>query len=214
MPTARGGYFVDGERVPSVTTILGKFKDPGGLMYWAWAEGKAGRDFRETRDKAADAGTIAHAMVECDIRGKAWAPDGQPEDVLEKAKRAFGSYLEWKAQTQLKAAETELPLVSKKFRFGGTLDALLVRGKLAMGDWKTSNAVYAEYLMQIAAYAALWEENFPERPIEGGFHLLRFSKEDCDFTHHFFAELDDALGAFLCLRNAYELVEKLKRRVK
>lgn len=214
MPTAKGGYFVDGERVPSVTTVLGKFKDPGGLMYWAWNEGKEGRDFRETRDKAADAGTVAHAMVECDIRGREWTRNGQSDEVVEKAGRAFAAYREWKDQTQLQAAETELPLVSKRHRFGGTLDALFVRGKLAMGDWKTSNSIYPEYLMQIAAYAALWEENFPERPIEGGFHLLRFSKEGCDFSHHFYAELDDAWGGFLCLRNAYDYVEKLKRRVK
>ena len=45
----------DGVRVPSVTTVISRFKEAGALMYWAWNEGKEGRDYRETRDAAADA---------------------------------------------------------------------------------------------------------------------------------------------------------------
>ena len=30
----------DGKRVPGVTTVLGKFKDPGGLIHWAWELGR------------------------------------------------------------------------------------------------------------------------------------------------------------------------------
>lgn len=215
MPTAKGGYFLkDGTRCPSVTTILSKFRDPGALMWWAWNEGREGRDYRETRQAAADAGTLAHAMVECDWRGRPWTRNGEPDEVVAKAERAFGAYREWKNQTQLEIAEGELPLVSETYRFGGTFDALMVRGKLSMGDVKTSGGIYPEYLMQVAAYALLWEENFPDRPIEGGFHILRFSKEECDFAHHFYADLDDALTGFLCLRNAYDLVEKLKKRTR
>jgi len=36
MPTPRKGYYTDaGKRVPGVTTIIGRFKDSGGLIHWA-----------------------------------------------------------------------------------------------------------------------------------------------------------------------------------
>ena len=31
----------EGKRVPGVTTIIGRFKDSGALMYWAFEQGKA-----------------------------------------------------------------------------------------------------------------------------------------------------------------------------
>ena len=36
MPTPRAGYYTSsGERVPGVTTIIGRFKDAGGLIHWS-----------------------------------------------------------------------------------------------------------------------------------------------------------------------------------
>jgi hypothetical protein len=212
MATQKKGYFLKDEtRVPSVTTIISRFKDAGGLIHWAWNLGKEGKDYRDERDRAADAGTMAHEAVEAWIHGQNFSFDG-PAEVTEKAQRAFGAFLEWADQTQLKATHTEIPLVSEKHRFGGTFDALLVRGKRAMGDWKTSNNVYPEYLVQVAAYGKLWEENFPDEPINGGFHLLRFDKNYGDFHAHWWGELDRAWDAFLHLRELYEIDKELKKR--
>ena len=58
----------EGKRLPSVTTIIGRFKDSGGFVHWAWDLGIQGIDYRKVRDAAADAGTIAHHLVEADIR--------------------------------------------------------------------------------------------------------------------------------------------------
>jgi hypothetical protein len=212
MPTAKGGYFLkDGTKVPSVTTILGRFKESGALMYWAWRMGKEGKDFRQERDKAADAGTMAHAAVENWIHGQPITFAGDPE-ICQKARKSFDAFLEWAAQTQLKVTHTEIPLISEQYRFGGTFDALLVRGKRAMGDWKTSGAVYGEYLAQVAAYGILWEENHPEEPIDGGYHLLRFDKEYGDFHAHWWNELEAGKRFFLNLRAAYEDDKELKKR--
>jgi len=201
----------DGSRVPGVTTILGRFKEAGGLIHWAWQLGKDGKDYREERDKAADAGTLAHAAVDAWIHKQEFAFSGQPE-IVAKAQKSFGAFLEWADQTQLKATHTEMPLVSEKHKFGGTFDALLVKGKRAMGDWKTSNGVYLEYLAQIAAYGILWDEHFPDEPIDGGFHLLRFDKEYGDFHAHWWGELEAGKRYFLHLRAAYEDAKELKKR--
>lgn len=205
----------DGTVVPSVTTIIGRFKDSGGLIWWAWNEGMNKRDFRETRDKAADSGTLAHAMVEADIRGKAYmAPVDADPAVLGRARQAFDNYREWRRQTNLEPVESEVRLVSEKYRFAGTLDAMLVSGRLSLGDWKSSNAVYPDYLIQLAAYGLLWAETYPDRPIEGGYHLLRFAKDAPDFAHYHFGDLTDAARSFLLMRELWDLDKTLKARVR
>lgn len=214
MPTQRGGYFLaDGSRVPSVTTVLGARKESGALINWAWKQGKAGLDYRATRDAAADAGTMAHAAVEAWIRNKPFAFEGHPQ-VVENARRSFGAFLEWSEQMRLTVTHTELPLISEKHRFGGTFDAIIVGNNRAMADWKCSNGVYSDYLIQVAAYGILWEENFSDQPITGGFHLVRFDRTYGDFKHHWWGELSRAGEAFLHLLAVYEIDRELKQRAK
>ena len=204
----------NGPFIGSVTTILNRFKNAGPLMYWAWEQGKEGKDFRETRDHAADIGTCAHAMVEANWRNEPFDAVPWASAVIEKALVAYEAYSEWARQTQLQVIEGEMPLVSETYRYGGTLDALMLNGKLALGDWKTSGGVYPEYLLQLAAYRQLWEENFPDRPITGGFHLLRFDKTYGDFEHRYFAELETAWKAFALMLSLYERMKVLEKRVK
>jgi hypothetical protein len=214
MPTAKGGYFLkSGERVPSVTTILSRFKESGGLVHWAWQLGKEGKDYREERDKAADAGTMAHAAVDAYIHQQPYIWDGD-DLVVARAKKSYQAFLEWADQTQLKATHTELPLVSERYRFGGTFDAILIKGRRSCGDWKTSNKLYPENLLQVAAYKILWEENFPDQPIDGGCHILRFDKEHGDFEHRYFGEVADAEQTFLQARELYEAMQRISKRVK
>lgn len=212
------GYKIDGEKVPGVTTIISRFKPSGGLIHWAWELGRDGKDYREVRDAAADAGTLAHDMVEADIYGASFDASAYDPRQVERATGAFQGYLEWKRQTNLEIAEAEVTLLSKQHRFGGTLDAIFVQGQLALGDWKTSNACYPDHIIQLAAYAILWESNFPDRPITGGFHLLRFSKPEhpddpTAFSHHYWSNLDLAKRQFLLYREAYDLDKRLTKLV-
>jgi hypothetical protein len=104
--------------------------------------------------------------------------------------------------------------VSEAYRFGGTPDFVLRMpdGKLAMADLKSSNGIYRDYLMQVAAYGLLWNENKPDDPINGGYHVLRVGKDEPDFEHRYFAQLDDARDLFLLLRRAYDMDAALKKR--
>jgi hypothetical protein len=202
-------------RVPGTTTIIGRFKDSGGLIYWAWKEGSEGRDFRETRDAAADAGTLAHLMVEHDIR-QLPEPDlsGYAPELVEKASSSFLAYLEWKDQTKLRPLLTEIPLISKRWLFGGTLDAVILNDKVALLDWKTSNAIYQDNIIQLGGgYSILWEESYPDKPVTGGYHMLRFSKEEGDFAHHAWQNLDLAKEQFIYFRLAFEIDKLLKKRL-
>lgn len=215
MPTQP--YLIDGKRVPGVTTILSRFKESGGLIHWAWKLGMEGKDYREVRDQAADAGTIAHAMMEAHIKNAPFDASQYDLAMIERAKPAFDAFLEWATNSRFEVTETEVPLVSKAYRFGGTRDAILISGKRAIGDWKTSNSIYPEMLCQLAAYGILDEE--AGNVIEGGFHLLRFSKQEkpddpVQFTHHYWSQLDKAREAFLLMRQLYDLMADLKRFTK
>ena len=44
MARPEGGYKLDGERIPGVTTISGLLKPAGPLMHWAWELGMKGQD--------------------------------------------------------------------------------------------------------------------------------------------------------------------------
>ena len=208
----------DGKRVPGVTTILNRWKDSGGLLHWAWEQGRDGKDFRETRDAAADAGTAAHAMIEADWKGRSFDRQPYKPDTLAKADHAFLAYLEWKQQTGLTIVQGELPLVSERYSFGGTMDAVLVGGNLCLGDVKTSGGIYPDYLLQVAGgYALLWQEHFPEQPL-AGVHILRFSKPKADddpvsFTHAFWsAEIFKVCQEqFIRLREAYDADKRIAK---
>jgi hypothetical protein len=222
MPTPKAGYFLaDGSRVPGTTTIIGRFKDSAGLMHWAFKQGKAGKArLYEEAEKAADIGTLAHAMVEDHIKGNdpyallaGMCPDD--EDMRQKAQSAFKAYLAWESMTKLRVVDQELQLISEKYKYGGTPDAIgLINNELCLLDWKTSNSVYSDYLIQLAAYRNLWEERNPDQPLTGGFHLLRFAKEHADFAHHYYPNLDNAWRAFVLMRELYEIDRELKQRTK
>lgn len=222
MPTPKKGYFLaDGTKVPGTTTVIGRFKDSGGLLHWAFKQGKEGKDrLYDEAEKAADIGSCAHAMVEMRVTGKddaaclALADEMLADPAMRaKAVSAFRSYEAWATNFKVQILEQEIQLVSEQYRFGGTPDAIgMIGNQLVLLDWKTSNSVYADYLIQLAAYRQLWEENNPERPITGGFHLLRFAKEHGDFAHHYFPNLDNAWRQFVLFREAYEIDKELKKR--
>jgi len=223
MARPTGGYRNKaGDKIPGTTSIIGRFKDSGGLLHWAFEQGKAAQrgeieNLYDKRDEAADAGTLAHDMVERYIQQKMpeTALVGASAEIAELARGAFQAYLSWEKMTNLVIVETEVSLVSEEYQFGGTIDAIgEVEDTLVLVDWKTSSGIYPDYLIQLAAYKRLYEENNPNRPIKGGFHLCRFAKEHGDFSHHFFPRLDEAWEQFKLFRRAYDIDKQLKKRAR
>lgn len=218
MPTRVGGYHLaDGTRVPSVSTIIGRFKDSGALMKWAHAQGIAGKPLYEEAQKAAEVGTVVHAMVEASIKCEyplfVLEQSDLTDEQRQKAMSAFDAYKAWASNYQMRVIEQECQMVSEEHRFGGCPDIIATIGnELALIDIKTSNAIYADYLVQVAAYGLLWEECRPGQKITGGFHILRFSKENADFVHAHFPKLDEAREQFLLFLKCYQIDKVLKKR--
>lgn len=221
MPTPRAGYHLaDGTKVPGVTTILNRWKDSGGLLQWAFKQGASGaRSLYEERDKAADIGTLAHAMAAFRLDGgdPETALAGAPEELKAKARNAYAMFAQWleNLRAEIIVVSAEKPLVSESMRVGGTPDFVIrmPNGKLAMGDIKTSNGIYRDNVLQVAAYGQIWNENNPTDQITEGYHIARFAKEFPDFEHRYFAEAGNALELFRLLRQAYDLDAQLKKRV-
>ncbi|MBM4137467.1 MAG: hypothetical protein FJ241_11655 [Nitrospira sp.] len=208
----------DGQRVSGVTTIisqnLGWNKQQ--LMYWANQEGLAGRNHRDTSQKAADAGTIGHYLIDCHIKNR--TPDVEQfktsPEIISLAETCLLNFLEWSKGVNLRVHITEINLVSEIFQFGGTPDCIgYISDKLALLDWKTSSGVYEDMLIQLAAYRMLWEENNIKMSLDGGFHLLRISKEEAAFHHHHWHSLSDAWEAFKAALELHKLHKILKKKL-
>ncbi len=205
------GYFLkSGERVPSVTTIVGRFKGPHGLIHWAWQLGRDGKDYRDARENAADAGAMARAAIAGWAGGRTVTFEG-PEDARVSAKRGFESFLAWADQAALEVTDADISLVSARHRFGGSFDAVRVSGVRAIVAWKATNALYPEHLIELAAYGRLWQEAHPRERIDAGYYLLRFHKTTAELVVHNWPDLDRAWEAFRHLRSLYELDKELKR---
>jgi hypothetical protein len=211
----------DGKRVPGTTTITGRFKESGGLIHWAWKQGIDGIDYRNSRDRAAGAGTLAHGLIDAHIHERTEEIPlprelGLTEEefrlALQAARKAFHAYLDWRAQVNLEIIETETPLVSETHKFGGTFDALAkINGELYLFDWKSSNAIHGDYIAQMGGYDILLEECRGIKVV--GVQMLRFGKEYADHHHHAWPRqvLDHGRRAFLLMRELFEVDAILKK---
>lgn len=170
-----------------VTTIMGKVlaKD---LMDWAISccieelktklpvvteadLAKAAKAYTTKRDKGANTGTEAHALVEQFLKGT-----GDTNGASQEARNAFHGFLDWFNEFQPQVLGVEEVIYSKAYEYAGTYDCLLkIDGKVVLCDFKTTNAsrqapngVYADYFIQLGAYAAAHEENRLNSLLEGG----------------------------------------------
>lgn len=236
----QGYRLKDGTKITGTTTAIGRFKEAGGLLWWAFEQGKAAergeiRSLYDKRDQAADVGTATHWLVFNRIHGNPeidlgmieildMGDDGKltlNDDYRQKMQSGYDAYVAWERMTKLEITHQEIQLVSQRYKFGGCPDAL---GKIdnvpCLLDWKTSKGVYVDFLLQLAAYGHLvrygqmMEHNYRRLAIQvEGFHLCKFSKEYGDFSHHYFPELDIAWEQFKLFLKAYENDKILKKRV-
>jgi hypothetical protein len=191
------------KRLQSVTTIIKNCGWSGrALQIWANQQGLAGRNIQEALQPEADAGTIAHYFAECFAKQK--RPDltklpCETEDQLKKkneavgrAQNAFIGFHDWVQREQPKWVANELKLVSEIHQFAGTIDAVaLIRNVLVLVDFKTAKGVYADHVIQVAAYRELLREaKFDIRDTL----ILQIHKDDATFMPHPIVEEKLAAG--------------------
>lgn len=152
-------YLAGGTLVPGATTISGLLNKPA-LVKWANNLGLQGIDSTKYVDKAANVGTLIHALVEGHITGKTVDTSDFTALEIELAQNGFYKYLDWEKQHKVEPIFNEKQFVSEKYRYGGTLDFYCkVDGKYTLVDFKSGKGIFNEHFLQVSGYANLLKEN-------------------------------------------------------
>lgn len=208
----------NGKRVQGVTTILSVLAKPA-LIKWANNLGLEGIDSSHYTDTAARIGTLAHHIIQVELENqksgniladKLIEPDtsmyGKTE--IEKAYKSVASFTAWQKQHDISVIETELQLVSEKYKYGGTIDLLaIVDGKITLVDFKTGSGIYPEHYYQICAYRQLLKE-WRDLDITQA-RILNIPRGGIDkFTEMVYNEFTIGWEIFKCCKKIYELQKK------
>jgi len=198
--------------LPSVTTLIGRYMNKPYLALWARDLMRDhGIDFENETRIATNIGTMAHEMIEFDLLGlptKTYV--NRDSDQVKHALIAYSAWEKWKEINTIdEVIATEAKLVSEEHSFGGTIDVVLkMNDKITLLDLKTSKTISVEYLIQVAAYGKLWNENFPDRPIER-YEILRIDKHTGKYDYEGWSELEKPWKIFRC----FLLIDKLLKEV-
>jgi hypothetical protein len=224
-------YYVDGVRVPSVTTILSLLDKPA-LKRWAsnmaieavealaaqrpitgedCLEWRRSPPFEVRREKAADAGTYAHAIVAASLKGEPFpdAPLLMPQEDRERAADCAGRVVRWLDEKGVKVLSVEQALTCPVKRFGGTHDLVCERAGITyIADLKTGKGAYDEVLPQLGAYRHLVATQTAHKPTHG---LLLHAPLDGPLMVRVVSQgaLSDAEQMFFGLREVYDARKRL-----
>jgi hypothetical protein len=137
------------------------------LIPWAYKRGKDGLELYESRDKSADIGTLVHARIMAYYLGYEIDDYNISPEAWRLADNSLKSFYEWARPRNVKAIVVETPLVSEKYRYGGTPDVYgEMDGELTLLDFKTGAGIYPDFFIQLAAYSKLLVENgYPHKKI-------------------------------------------------
>jgi hypothetical protein len=147
----RAGYEIDGVWYPRVTAIVSIKAKPALYRYYAQMPGI--REAEEAKERSAEEGSRVHDAVEAIFKGH------QPimDEITRPPIEAFYEFLR---NTHVRPLLVEERLVSRQYRYAGTVDVVAeINGVIGVLDIKTSKAVYRDYGMQTAAYAAALRED-------------------------------------------------------
>jgi len=204
----------DGKVVPGVTTILDIMAKPA-LIKWANNLGLQGIDSSKYRDEMADIGTLAHALIMCELKEDLDATAdylvNYSASQIVLAENALRSFHSWKNGHDVEPILVEEPLVSEMMQVGGTIDLYAkVDGLYTLVDFKTGNAIYFEAQCQVAAYVYILVEH--GHMVEQT-RLLRIGRTpDEGFEEMVPACRPQHLALFKHCREIYELRKELNRK--
>jgi ATP-dependent exoDNAse (exonuclease V) beta subunit len=228
--TGRSRYYaVDGERLPSVTSILGAVWPKPALYGWyakrgreslaeylaprvgetltaemlAEAVAEAKTRPQAEADEAADLGSQAHDLISRELTN-------EPVSVPASLKMVMGAFRAWQNEERLVLVDAEVAVYHKgdprSQPYAGTIDALFRRadGSLLLVDWKTSNGTYPDHLVQAEGYrqALIWLMAEFDQRIDA--QVVRLGKSEPTFEVTEVPNLAGAWDAALAFYAAYK----------
>ena len=155
--TATGRYYVseNGERVPSVTTILSKTKDMTAINEWKKRVGE--KVAQETVTEASNVGTLVHKNVEDYILGNDTVVKS---NLIHKKAKVMSDLLIKKALSTVNIVYGIEQRLLYPGLYAGTTDLIAeVNNELCICDFKQSNKPkkrewVVDYFIQLCLYAA------------------------------------------------------------
>ena len=135
------------------------------------------------KQEAAGIGHAAHKWIETHIKCRL-VPDIEYPDIPEDPRvlNAVNAFLDWEKGKGVIYIASEKKLYSRRWRVAGTADVLAkIDGVWTLIDIKTSNSMWDEHFIQVAAYAAMLEETGAVRKI-GGISIVHLGKSDAQFA--------------------------------
>lgn len=153
-----GLYSFDEETYPGVTTVINAFSNKSYLIKWAFNCGKEGKDIDEIKNRSIHIGTNVHSLIESYFKndkkslGNLLKQHSEDEEIMN----AFESFRLFVSNEDVVCIASEVISVSPFYRFGGTIDFVgYVNGVPFVLDWKTSNQLNNDNIIQLAAYIFL-----------------------------------------------------------
>ncbi len=123
--------------------------------------------------------------------------------------QVVANFTAWRRKARLDIRLAETTVYSAKYHYAGSMDAVAYRGNARVViDWKTSNGLYREYALQVAAYAKALEE-MTGQPVKEAW-AVRFGKKAPEFEARKVRDLEDA---FIAFRAALYLWKAMRREL-
>ena len=187
---------------------------------------------RDKKEEAADIGSIAHKWIEEYIKLILSDPFKNFEIPLlpdnEKSANCVRAALDWMVKHNVQWVSTETKVYSRTYKYAGTMDGLAYvdscddrkccpnefKHRLSLIDWKSSNYLYLEFLLQVAAYQFAYEEE-SGNSVEDRW-IIRLGKENgkVEPWHLEKKDYEEDLDAFLSALDLFNSVKSINERMK
>lgn len=226
-------YKVDGKIVYGVSSIVGIIDKPK-LIFWAvnqcidnlkamWEAGKSYDEIEinniletsknihtEKKNVSLTIGTFVHQWIEKYINYKLGKNKAPKVPINKEIVNSIKAFLKWEKENKVKWLESERKLYSVEYEYAGTLDAeAMVNDELSIIDFKTSNEIYDENLLQVSAYLHAREEETKQD--YKNIYIVRIGKNgELETKKIKDKELKDCFKAFLGCLEVYKWQMKIK----
>jgi len=200
---------INNQEEPSVTEIIAILNKPY-LNRWF---GKVGnQEAARVSKEAAELGKDVHNKIEEYLTDGVIASTYSALNNSSQVFDLFSTWVTWWIHGKYDVKALEKKVISKKYLYGGTFDAILLHktsNTIYLTDWKVSNNEDKFRRLQLAGYAQAYYEEMGEKLING--LIVRIDKNEQKVYEEHISNLWNYVPLFLACRKLYDFVYSRKK---